>query len=56
MVEGIAFGVRSGVAGVAADTATVIVGSLGAVVLASSYIGLLSVVELTELFAGGTWF
>ncbi|HNP58619.1 MAG TPA: hypothetical protein PK331_16650 [Gordonia sp. (in: high G+C Gram-positive bacteria)] len=56
MVEGIAFGVRSGVAGWQRTLATVIVGSLGAVVLASSYIGLLSVVELTELFAGGTWF
>ncbi|MCD2143722.1 hypothetical protein [Gordonia paraffinivorans] len=56
MVEGIAFGVRSGVAGWQRTLATVIVGSLGAVVLASSYIGLLSVVELTELFTGGTWF
>ena len=41
MVEGIAFGVRSGVAGWQRTLATVIVGSLGAVVLASSYIRLL---------------
>ncbi|MCZ4579431.1 hypothetical protein O4158_10115 [Gordonia amicalis] len=56
MVEGIAFGVRSGVAGWQRTLATVIVGSLGVVVLASSYIGLLSVVEGTMLFTADTRF
>lgn len=56
MVEGIAFGVRGGVAGWQRHLATTVVVILGLIVLASSYVGLLGVVEGTMLFAGGTWF
>lgn len=52
MVEGIAFGVRAGVAGWQRHMATVFVALLGVVVLASSYVGLLSLVQATNLFTG----
>lgn len=50
MVEGIAIGVRAGVAGWQRWMSTIFVAALAAVVLASSYVGLLSLVEATELF------
>ena len=50
MVEGIAIGVRAGVAGWQRWMSTGFVAALAAVVLASSYVGLLSLVEATELF------
>jgi hypothetical protein len=50
MVEGIAIGVRGGIAGWRRTMATVFVAVLAVVVLASSYIGLLSVVESMGLF------
>lgn len=50
MVEGIALGIRGGVAGWQRHMATVFVGALGVVVLASSYVGLYSLVTATELF------
>jgi len=50
MVEGIAIGVRAGVAGWQRWMSTAFVAALAAVVLASSYVGLLSLVEATGLF------
>ena len=52
LVEGIAIGVRAGIAGWQRWMATGFVAILAAVVLASSYVGLLSLVRSTELFAG----
>ncbi len=50
MVEGIAIGARAGLAGWQRRMATVAVGVLACVVLASSYVGLLSLVRATGLF------
>lgn len=50
MVEGIALGVRAGVDGWQRRAATVVVGALSIIVLASSYVGLYSLVVSSGLF------